>query len=286
MILHCKTHVTPSIFHWQILTVNQWKITCTIWKKYRSINARNCIIGHLNVNSTWYKFDAVQSLLQDVLLDIFTKSESKLDESFPTAQFKVTNFSLHRRDRDRHGGGLLLYIRSDIPHRRRYDMEPEISHGIEIMIIETRLYKAEKCFLVSVYKPSKIKDRLFEIVFTDICQSLQNKSPHWFILGDMNFDMNITNSLRDVSMVFDLTNLANGPTCFKGDTLSSVDVFLISEPQRFKCALNTRCDFHNMTCVATKLHKPHVHQKLFTIVATKNLCPCHTMTRAGSWYGK
>ena len=228
-------------------------------KKYRSINARNYIIGHLNINSIRYKFDAVQSLLQDGLLDTLTISESKLDESFPSAQFKVTDFSLHRRDRDRHGGGLLLYIRSGIPHRRWYDIEPEISHGIEIMIIETRLYKAEIWFLVSVYKPHKIKDRLLEMVFTDICQSLQKESPHWFILGDMNLDMNVTNSLRDVSMVFDLTNLVDGPTCFKGDTPSSVDVLLSSEPQRFKCALNTRCSlnhFHNMTCVATKLHKP------------------------------
>ena len=86
------------------------------------------------------------SLFYRMVYYIYLISESKLDESFPSAQFKVTDFSLHRRDRDRHGGGLLLYIRSDIPHRRRYDLEPEISHGIEIMIIETRLYKAENGF--------------------------------------------------------------------------------------------------------------------------------------------
>ena len=83
-------------------------------------------------------------------------------------------------------------------------------------------------------------------------------------MGDINLDMNVTNSLCDVSMVFDLTYLVNGPTCFKGDTPSSVDVLLSSEPQRFKCALNTRCsfsDFHNMTCVATKLHKPRISSK-------------------------
>ena len=129
-------------------------------KKYRSINARNCIIEHLDVNNIRHKFDAVQSLLQDGLLDIFTISESKFDESFPSAQFKVTDFSLHRRDRDRHGGGLLLSIRSDIPHRRRFDIEPKTSHGIEIMIIETRLYKAEKSFLVSVYKPPPKKKKI------------------------------------------------------------------------------------------------------------------------------
>ena len=233
-------------------------------KKYRSTNPRNCIIGHLNINSIRYKFEAVQSLLHGGLLDIFAISESKLDESFPFAQFKVTDFSLHRKDRDKHGGGILLYMRSDIPHRRRYDLEPETPHGIEIMIIETRLYRAEKWFLVSVYKPPKIKERVFEIIFTDICKSLQRESPHWFVMGDINLDINFANSLCDVSMVFNLTNLVNGPTCFKGDTPSSVDVLLSSEPKRFKCALNTRCslsDFHNFTCVATKLHTPHTSPK-------------------------
>ena len=95
-------------------------------------------------------------------------------------------------------------------------------------------------------------------------QSLEKESPHWFVMGDINLDMNFANSLCDVSMVFNLTNLVNGPTCFKGDTPSSVDVLLSSEPQRFKSALNAQCslsDFHNLTCVATKLHKPCVLPK-------------------------
>ena len=102
------------------------------------------------------------------------------------------------------------------------------------------------------------------MIFTDICRSLEKESPHWFVMGDINLDMNFANSLCDVSMVFNLINLVNGPTCFKGDTPSSVDVLLSSEPQRFKSALNAQCslsDFHNLTCVATKLHKPRVSPK-------------------------
>ena len=175
-------------------------------KKYRNTNPKNCIIGHLNMNSIRYKFDAVQCLLQGGLLDIFAISEPKLDESFPLAQFKVNDFSLHRKDRNKHGGGILFFMRSDIPHRRRYDLEPETSHGIEIMVIETRLYEAQKWFLVSLYKPPNVKDWIFEIIFTDICQSLEKESPHWFVMGDINLDMNFANSLCDVSMVFNLTN--------------------------------------------------------------------------------
>ena len=51
-------------------------------KGYRIKNARNCIIGHLNVNSIRNKFDAIECILSEGLADIFAISESKLDDFF------------------------------------------------------------------------------------------------------------------------------------------------------------------------------------------------------------
>ena len=49
-------------------------------------------------------------------LDILLISETKLDDSFPSAQFLLDGFSkLHRLDRCSNGGGILLYIIDDIP---------------------------------------------------------------------------------------------------------------------------------------------------------------------------
>ena len=80
----------------------------------------------------------------------------------------------------------------------------------------------------------------------------RNPPPHWFVMGDINLDMNFANSVCDVSVVFKFTNLVNGPTCFKGDTPSSVDVLLSSELQRFKSALNAQCFPQlNMCCHET-----------------------------------
>ena len=235
-------------------------------KRYRTENPKNCIIGHLNINSIRNKFEAVECILNDGLIDIFALSESKIDESFPNAQFIINDFSLHRKDRNRFGGGLLLYIRSDIPHRRRCDLEPrnQISHGVEIMVIEARLYKMEKWFLVIIYKPPKVTNESFENTLTEICQSLEKESTHWFVMGDTNLDMNHEKSLSDPCVVYNLSNLVDGPTCFKGDKPSSIDVLLSTEPKRFKTPLNSTCslsDFHNLTCVATKLHKPHIAPK-------------------------
>ena len=45
-------------------------------------------------------------------------SETKLDESFPIGQFLIDGCSVpFRLDRNKNGGGILLYVREDIPSK-------------------------------------------------------------------------------------------------------------------------------------------------------------------------
>jgi hypothetical protein len=41
-------------------------------------------------------------------------AETKIDNSFPDAQFKIENYHFCRADRNAHGGGLIVYVRSDL----------------------------------------------------------------------------------------------------------------------------------------------------------------------------
>ena len=51
-------------------------------------------------------------------IDVLLVSETKLDDSFPTAQFLLDGFSKpYRLDRCSNGGGLLLYVKDDISSR-------------------------------------------------------------------------------------------------------------------------------------------------------------------------
>ena len=69
---------------------------------------------HFNVNSVMNKFEGLEFLIKDKF-DIFLVSESKLDSSFPEAQFKVLGYRIFRQDRDKYGGGLIFYINKNIP---------------------------------------------------------------------------------------------------------------------------------------------------------------------------
>ena len=51
-------------------------------------------------------------------IDILMIPETKIDASFPIGQFLLNSYSTpFRLDRNAHGGGILLYVREDIPSK-------------------------------------------------------------------------------------------------------------------------------------------------------------------------
>ena len=109
------------------------------------------ITAQLNINSIRNK---IQFLEKKVCtnLDILLISETKLDDSFPSAQFLFDGFSKpYRLDRCSNGGGILLYIRDDIPSRLLLT-----SNKTESIFAEINFRKKKRLICTS-YKPHKSK---------------------------------------------------------------------------------------------------------------------------------
>ena len=65
---------------------------------------KTLLIGCLNINCVRNKISDLRVLLDDLQLDYFVISETKLDDSFSSARFAVENYEIRaRRDRDGHG---------------------------------------------------------------------------------------------------------------------------------------------------------------------------------------
>ena len=47
-------------------------------------------------------------------IDISLFSEIKLVETSPNQQFKISEYKMFRRDRNKHGGGIMFYINESI----------------------------------------------------------------------------------------------------------------------------------------------------------------------------
>ena len=98
----------------------------------------------------------VTEIIKD--FDIVLISASKLDSTFPNAQFKITGFKIFRYDRNRFGEGLLLYVNDKIPSKF-LDKYP-ISTNIELIAVEFHQNK-RKWLSLCVYKPLNQNDSVF-----------------------------------------------------------------------------------------------------------------------------
>ena len=222
------------------------------------------------------KFSTVDHILRNAYVDIFGICETKLDHTFPEGQFQVTNYTYHRKDRSSDGGGLMMYFRSDIPQRRRYDLEKVLDcgeSGLEIMIIETVMNDKERWIYVMGYKPPDVRRSVFIDAFSLMCDLILKESNNVIVLGDYNCNFMSDNALKDICISFDMHNLVSAPTCHKTSVGTLVDICLVSKPFRFKTTLNLDCwlsDFHNFICVTTKLYFPKRSPRVIQYRSYKN----------------
>ena len=79
-------------------------------------------------------------------------SETKIDNSFSISQFTMTGYSIpFRLDRTSHGGGILLFVREDIPCKI---IKTDCDADFEGIFVEINLRK-KKWLLCCSYNPHK-----------------------------------------------------------------------------------------------------------------------------------
>ena len=215
--------------------------------KLRSTNPSKILIGQLNINSIRHKFDMLADIISGKI-DIFLITETKIDESFPTNQFTVPGYTPpFRRDRTVNGGGLLLYIREDIPSKLLTSFECE--DDFETILVEINLHKVK--WLIGVcYSPHKRNASYF---FTKLSASLNSYLIHYenvLFMGDFNIEPD-DDVIKEFCTSYNLKNVLNEPTCYKNiNNPSCIDLMLTNKYRSFKksMALETGLsDFHKLT---------------------------------------
>lgn len=127
----------------------------------KSKHSKNIIFAHVNINSFRYKYKAFHGILYEKATDVVVITETKLDDSFPDAQFQVDGYTMYRKDRDSNGGGVIFYIRNDVPSRQRNDLE---FTDIKNIAIEISIGK-DKWLVLGAYKPPSMKSDIFSLDF-------------------------------------------------------------------------------------------------------------------------
>ena len=110
------------------------------------------IIGHININSLRSKFELVTEMVWDKV-DLLMISETKLNSSFPSAQFYMKSYLKScRLDRNSKGWGMILYVKEDIP--LKLINSSYTNHDKEYFLLSLNLRK-QKWLIICNYNPIK-----------------------------------------------------------------------------------------------------------------------------------
>ena len=112
-----------------------------ILKNVKISNINRLVIGNLNINSLRNKFESLKIIVKGNI-DILILTETKLDDTFPSQQFAIEGYKIpFRLDKNGASGGVMIYVRGDIPCRELIYHSP-ISN-IEGIFIELNLRKTK-----------------------------------------------------------------------------------------------------------------------------------------------
>ena len=224
----------------------------TILNDIRVQNIHRIIIGHLNINSIRNKFDALSDIIKNKI-DIMLISETKIDDSFPNSSFSIEGFTPpYRKDRTNMGGGIMLYVRDDIPSK---DLKAiYLSIDKEYIFIEINLYM-KKWLICGVYNPSKNQIKNLTMFLSQNLDHYLSLYDNIIILGDFNAEP-LDTYMHEFINMYGLKNLVNEPTCYKNvNNPSCIDLILTNRPKSFQTttAIETGLsDFHKMTITIMK----------------------------------
>ena len=184
-------------------------------------------------------------------IDILVVSETKIDGSFPPVQFRLDGFATpHRLDRNIHGGGLLLYVRSDITAKPL----PLICDGIECIILEVTISK-KKWLLIGAYNPQKAQTKKFLLTLGGNLGHYLPSYDNVVLAGDFNSEAS-EEVMDDFCILFNLKSLIKSPTCFKSDTNPScIDLILTNRNNCFQNSTTIETglsDFHHLVLTVLK----------------------------------
>ena len=119
--------------------------------------------------------------MQNKLFDIITLNETRLDCSVLNGEIEIPGYDIVRRDRNRSGGGVAMYIRSHIPYIVRKDL---MTDSLELICVEIKKLKSKPLLITTWYRPPNSSIELFSD-FENFLELLEDENKE-IIITDLN----------------------------------------------------------------------------------------------------
>ena len=121
---------------------------------FECLHSKGLNFINLNVRSLLPKPDELRILAANTKVAVIGITESWLDASVTDSEIDIADYTIIRRDRNREGGGVCIYIRRDFPFKRRDD----ICITLETVWAELYLPKTRPILIGVCYRPPNHTD--------------------------------------------------------------------------------------------------------------------------------
>jgi hypothetical protein len=192
-------------------------------------------IANLNVNSLTRHVDDIRIMLTNYPFYILAINETKLDSSISDSEIYINGYTIIRKDRNRNGGGIAIYIKNNISHFERVDLTLD-SGNLELICIEINRLHCRPFLLRAWYRPPNSEIELFDNLelFLFKCD-IENKE--LILIGDINCDyMKVSldphsRRLQFLCSLYQLSQLVDEPTRVTDTSSTLIYLILTNRPE-------------------------------------------------------
>ena len=147
------------------------------------MNASKGICIHLNVRSLLPKISELRIIANKTSAAVIALTETWIDNSVTNSEISIDGYTVLRKDRNRHGGGVCLYIKNNIAFNQRDDLNKD---NIETLFVDILLPRYKPIIVGVCYRPDP-EDLGFLIQFDETVSKIRSDC-EIMILGDFNIN--------------------------------------------------------------------------------------------------
>ena len=150
-------------------------------------NRKGIAIASLNVNSLLLHIDEIRSLSKNLGIHVLAINETKLDKNIHDDLVRIGGFSIIRRDRNRNGGGVALYIKDSLMDKCtvRSDLP---NSSLETLCVEIKPARSAPFIVLAWYRPPDASSEIFDQIEKTL-EFLDREGKELILLGDTNCDI-------------------------------------------------------------------------------------------------
>ena len=199
------------------------------------VNSKDVFIMYFNCRSLIPRLDELNAICQANKPDVVCLVEIWLSTDIFDSELFIPNYTIVRHDRNRHGGGVALYVCNSVLCKSLMCGPADL----ELLIVSLCKGKFKLCLGVFYRPPSSPPD-----IFDNLCELLLSVDlSHFVLIGDFNVNLLCESSslfpyICNLSNSFSLTQVVDSPTHFTSENHSSlIDLIFVSNMHFFsKCS--------------------------------------------------